>query len=234
MQVDSQTEEAGRSRLASYGAEIEREALKVETDTASGWVTSAWKRVDRCWRIGGTDVEMAVGKAEARTCGRSPSVGEALCPRCIAQRSGEFQKAGELPMARFPQLERSSSSKRKVRKTRVPCRNRYARPRCISRWTGIPVDGCWKANAALPYGDELAKRVVGQGEAVEGNLKGRSPLRLAGLQDPKPFHRFVHLHSAPRVSARRNDQALAAFFPGRHGHGSYRHVGIHGKAFRTG
>ncbi|TIS11526.1 MAG: ATP-dependent chaperone ClpB, partial [Mesorhizobium sp.] len=55
----------------------------------------------------------------------------------------------------------------------------------VSRWTGIPVDKMLQGerDKLLRMEDEIGKRVVGQGEAVQAVSKAVRRAR-AGLQDP--------------------------------------------------
>ncbi len=65
----------------------------------------------------------------------------------------------------------------------------------VSRWTGIPVDKMLEGEREklLAMEDELAKRVVGQGEAVQAVSKAVRRAR-AGLQDPnRPMGSFIFL-----------------------------------------
>ena len=65
----------------------------------------------------------------------------------------------------------------------------------ISRWTGIPVDRMLEGerDKLLRMEDELAKRVVGQGEAVQAVSRAVRRAR-AGLQDPnRPIGSFMFL-----------------------------------------
>ena len=65
----------------------------------------------------------------------------------------------------------------------------------ISRWTGIPVDKMLEGerDKLLRMEDEIAKRVVGQGEAVQAVSKAVRRAR-AGLQDPnRPIGSFIFL-----------------------------------------
>ncbi len=65
----------------------------------------------------------------------------------------------------------------------------------VSRWTGVPVDKMLEGerDKLLRMEDELAKRVVGQGEAVQAVSKAVRRAR-AGLQDPnRPIGSFMFL-----------------------------------------
>ena len=65
----------------------------------------------------------------------------------------------------------------------------------VSRWTGVPVDKMLEGerDKLLRMEDELAERVVGQGEAVQAVSKAVRRAR-AGLQDPnRPIGSFIFL-----------------------------------------
>jgi ATP-dependent Clp protease ATP-binding subunit ClpB len=65
----------------------------------------------------------------------------------------------------------------------------------VSRWTGIPVDRMLEGerDKLLRMEDEIGKRVVGQGEAVQAVSKAVRRAR-AGLQDPnRPMGSFIFL-----------------------------------------
>ena len=82
----------------------------------------------------------------------------------------------------------------------------------VSRWTGIPVDKMLEGERAklLRMEDELAKRVVGQREAVEAVSKAVRRAR-AGLQDPnRPIGSFIFL-GPTGVGKTELTKALAAF-----------------------
>src|SRR5690606_32704351 len=123
---------------------------------------------------------------------------EARNELAIAQRKGEFQRAGELAYGRIPELEKKlaeaesrqaelSSSGETVTSNEIAL--------VVSRWTGIPVDRMMEGEREklLRMEDELAKRVVGQGEAVQAVSKAVRRAR-AGLQDPhRPIGSFMFL-----------------------------------------
>jgi ATP-dependent Clp protease ATP-binding subunit ClpB len=65
----------------------------------------------------------------------------------------------------------------------------------VSRWTGIPVDRMLEGerDKLLRMEDEIGKRVIGQGEAVQAVSKAVRRAR-AGLQDPnRPMGSFIFL-----------------------------------------
>ena len=108
-------------------------------------------------------------------------------------------KAGELaygpntgPRAELPDAEASEGkgaawSRRSS--SPGPCRH------IVSRWTGIPVDKMLEGEREklLRMEDEIGRRVVGQGEAVQAVSKAVRRAR-AGLQDPnRPIGSFMFL-----------------------------------------
>src|SRR5690606_8671924 len=123
---------------------------------------------------------------------------EARNELAIAQRKGEFQKAGELAYGRIPELEKKlveaeagDGRDGMVQETVTP--DNIAQ--IVSRWTGIPVDKMLEGerDKLLRMEDEIGKRVVGQGEAVQAVSKAVRRAR-AGLQDPnRPIGSFLFL-----------------------------------------
>ena len=82
----------------------------------------------------------------------------------------------------------------------------------VSRWTGIPVDKMLEGerDKLLRMEDELGKRVVGQGEAVQAVSKAVRRAR-AGLQDPnRPIGSFMFL-GPTGVGKTELTKALASF-----------------------
>ncbi|MEL6437095.1 MAG: AAA family ATPase, partial [Pseudomonadota bacterium] len=117
-----------------------------------------------------------------------------------AQRTGEFQKAGELAYGTIPDLERKlaeaetagdSATGGLLEETVTPEHVAHI----VSRWTGIPTDKMLEGerDKLLRMEDELAKRVVGQGEAVQAVSRAVRRAR-AGLQDlNRPIGSFIFL-----------------------------------------
>ena len=73
----------------------------------------------------------------------------------------------------------------------------------VSRWTGIPVTRLQEAEASrlMRMEDELHASVVGQDEAIKAVSRAIRRSR-AGLKDPEPADRLVHLLRARRASGR--------------------------------
>ncbi|RYE61408.1 MAG: AAA family ATPase, partial [Oxalobacteraceae bacterium] len=176
MQVDSKPEELDELDRRIMQLKIEREALKKETDTASA---------DRLVRLE-TEVTSLEEQADALTArwqAEKQKLGlaadlkgkldEARNELATAQRKGEYQRAGELTYGVIPDLEKElaqaeaqdSSSNAMVQEVVNP----DAIAHVVSRWTGIPVDKMLEGerDKLLRMEDELAKSVVGQGDAVQ-------------------------------------------------------------------
>ncbi|MEN3388269.1 ATP-dependent chaperone ClpB [Brucella melitensis] len=218
MQVDSKPEELDEIDRRIMQLKIEREALKVETDAASK---------DRLQRIEKelSDLEEESAELTAKWQAEKQKLGlaadlkrqleEARNALAIAQRNGEFQKAGELAYGTIPQLEKqladAESQENKgslLEETVTP--DHVAQ--VISRWTGIPVDRMLEGEREklLRMEDEIGKRVVGQGEAVQAISKAVRRAR-AGLQDPnRPIGSFIFL-GPTGVGKTELTKALASF-----------------------
>ncbi|QCM12953.1 ATP-dependent chaperone ClpB [Agrobacterium tumefaciens] len=203
MQVDSKPEELDELDRRIIQLKIEREALKQETDQSS---------VDRLKKLEDeladteekADALTARWQAEKQKLGHAADLkkrlDEARNELAIAQRNGQFQRAGELTYGIIPGLEkelaaaeaRDSSGAASMVQEVVTADNIA---HVVSRWTGIPVDKMLEGQREklLRMEDELAKSVVGQGEAVQAVSRAVRRSR-AGLQDPnRPIGSFIFL-----------------------------------------
>ncbi|WP_378948385.1 ATP-dependent chaperone ClpB [Mesorhizobium sp. ANAO-SY3R2] len=201
MQIDSKPEALDEIDRRIMQLKIEREALKLETDDAS---RDRLERLEK--ELAGLEEESdrvtAQWMAEKEKLGLAADLKgkleEARNELAIAQRKGEFQKAGELAYGRIPELEKKlaeaealESRGTMVEETVTPDHIAHV----VSRWTGIPVDKMLEGEREklLRMEDELGVRVVGQGEAVQAVSKAVRRAR-AGLQDPnRPIGSFMFL-----------------------------------------
>ena len=203
MQVDSKPEELDELDRRIMQLKIEREALKKETDAASA---------DRLTRLDTelTSLEEEADALTARWQAEKQKLGlaadlkrqldEARNELAIAQRQGEFQRAGELAYGVIPKLEKElvdaeaqdgSGPGNMVQEVVTPDGIAHV----VSRWTGIPVDKMLEGEREklLRMEDDLARSVVGQGEAVQAVSRAVRRAR-AGLQDPnRPIGSFIFL-----------------------------------------
>ncbi len=203
MQVDSKPEELDELDRRIIQLKIEREALKQETDQSSA---DRLKKLED--ELADTeekaDALTARWQAEKQKLGHAADLkkrlDEARNELAIAQRNGQFQRAGELTYGIIPGLEkelaaaeaRDSSGAGSMVQEVVTADNIA---HVVSRWTGIPVDKMLEGQREklLRMEDELAKSVVGQGEAVQAVSKAVRRSR-AGLQDPnRPIGSFIFL-----------------------------------------
>ncbi|MBX3532634.1 MAG: AAA family ATPase, partial [Rhizobiaceae bacterium] len=218
MQVDSKPEALDEIDRRIMQLKIEREALKVEKDDAS---KDRLARLEK--DLAGLEEESseitAKWQSEKQKLGLAAELkgqlDELRNELAIAQRKGEFQKAGELAYGRIPELEKKlveaeaqDGKGSMVEETVTPDHVAHV----VSRWTGIPVDKMLEGQKEklLRMEDELAKRVVGQGEAVQAVSKAVRRAR-AGLQDPnRPIGSFMFL-GPTGVGKTELTKALAAF-----------------------
>ncbi|TIV69137.1 MAG: ATP-dependent chaperone ClpB, partial [Mesorhizobium sp.] len=133
----------------------------------------------------------------------------------IAQRKGEFQRAGELAYGKIPELEKKLKEA-EAQDGKAGMVEEVVTPdhvaHVVSRWTGIPVDKMLEGQREklLRMEDEIGKRVVGQGEAVQAVSKAVRRAR-AGLQDPnRPIGSFMFL-GPTGVGKTELTKALASF-----------------------
>jgi ATP-dependent Clp protease ATP-binding subunit ClpB len=202
MQVDSKPEELDTIDREIVRLKIEQEALKKESDPGS---KERLKRLE-------TELK-ALEKQSADLTSRWKSEKEKLSEAqrlkneldalraelANAQRKGDYQRAGELAYGRIPELEK----KLKANETAEAQRGAMVEEtvtadhiaQVVSRWTGVPVDRMLEGEKEklLRMEDELAKRVVGQAEAVHAVATAVRRAR-AGLQDPhRPIGSFMFL-----------------------------------------
>ncbi|WP_421577568.1 ATP-dependent chaperone ClpB [Shinella sp. M31] len=203
MQVDSKPEELDELDRRIIQLKIEREALKKETDRSSQ---------DRLEKL---EVDLAAIEEEAsaltarwqaeksklgRAADLKRQLDELRNELAIAQRKGEFQRAGELAYGIIPKLEKELEEAEGHEVGDVdPMVQEVVTPdniaHVVSRWTGIPVDKMLEGerDKLLRMEDELAKWVVGQGDAVQAVSRAVRRAR-AGLQDPnRPIGSFIFL-----------------------------------------
>jgi len=219
MQVDSKPEALDELDRRVMQLKIEREALKKETDTASK---------DRLVRLEKelADLEEQSNAltqrwmAEKEKLASANKIKEALDQARAdldkAQRQGDLARAGELAYGRIPELERQLKTADEKERAAGDMVEEAVTPdhiaQVVSRWTGIPVDRMLEGEREklLRMEDELAKRVVGQAEAVHAVATAVRRAR-AGLQDPnRPIGSFMFL-GPTGVGKTELTKALASF-----------------------
>ena len=219
MQVDSKPEELDSIDREVVRLKIEQEALKKEKDAGSK---------DRLKRL---EVELkelekqsaditARWKAEKEKLSEAQKLKNELdqlrAELANAQRKGDYQRAGELAYGRIPELEKklkaneATEAKRGAMVEETVTADHVAG--VVSRWTGVPVDRMLEGEKEklLRMEDALAKRVIGQQEAVRAVSTAVRRAR-AGLQDPhRPIGSFMFL-GPTGVGKTELTKALAAY-----------------------
>jgi ATP-dependent Clp protease ATP-binding subunit ClpB len=201
MQVDSKPEELDSIDREIVRRKIEQEALKKESDPGSK---------DRLKNIEAELVDLekksadltSRWKAEKEKLGSATELKKQLDDArnelASAQRKGEYQKAGELAYGRIPDLEKKLKAVEETEGRTAMVEETVTADhvaQVVSRWTGVPVDKMLEGEKEklLRMEDELAKRVVGQAEAVRAVSTAVRRAR-AGLQDPhRPIGSFMFL-----------------------------------------
>jgi ATP-dependent Clp protease ATP-binding subunit ClpB len=201
MQVDSKPEELDLLDREIVRLKIEQEALKKESDPGSK---------DRLQKLEGelADLEKKSADLTSRWKSEKEKLSDAQklkteldqlrAELAQAQRRGEYQRAGELAYGRIPDLEKKLKSIEAAEGKTAMVEETVTADhiaQVVSRWTGVPVDKMLEGEKEklLRMEDELAKRVVGQAEAVRAVSTAVRRAR-AGLQDPhRPIGSFMFL-----------------------------------------
>ena len=217
MQVDSKPEELDELDRRIMQLKIEQEALRKETDAAS-----RDRLVKLSTELGDlqekSDALTQRWKAEKDKVGAAQKLKEELETArnalAQAQRKGDYAEAGKLTYGVIPELERKLAETESGHT--VALVNEAVTPdnvaQIVSRWTGVPVDKMLEGerDKLLKMEGELAKRVVGQAEAVAAVSTAVRRAR-AGLQDPnRPIGSFMFL-GPTGVGKTELTKALASF-----------------------
>lgn len=199
MAVDSKPEELDTLDRKVLQLKIEKEALKKETDDNSKS------------RLADVEKELANLEEQARTLDAKwrqekqnlqhiteikDLLDKARSEAQIAERNGQYERAGELQYGIIPKLnaelaELEKSTKKTEQQTVQP----EDIAKVVSKWTGIPTDKMLSSEREklLHLENYLKKRVIGQDEAVEAvaNAVRRS---RSGISNPnQPIGSFLFL-----------------------------------------
>jgi ATP-dependent Clp protease ATP-binding subunit ClpB len=201
MQVDSKPEELDSMDREIIRLKIEQEALKKETDAGSKSRLQTLEKelADLEEKSAALTSRWSAEKNKLSNAQKLKSDLDGLrIELANAQRSGEYQRAGELAYGRIPELEKkladieAKEGSGEMMEEAVTA-NHIAQ--VVSRWTGVPVDKMLEGekDKLLRMEDMLGKRVVGQAEAVHAVATAVRRSR-AGLQDPnRPMGSFMFL-----------------------------------------
>ena len=200
MEVESKPEEIENLDRRIMQLQIEREALKKETDTASKDRLEALEA--ELANLEQQSSELTTRwMAEKDKISAESKIKEALDGARIeldqAQRGGDLAKAGELQYGTIPGLEKQladavAAAGNAMLREEVTSEDIAS---VVSRWTGIPVDKMLEGEREklLKMEEWLGARVIGQMDAVVAVSKAVRRSR-AGLQDPnRPLGSFLFL-----------------------------------------
>jgi ATP-dependent Clp protease ATP-binding subunit ClpB len=200
MQVDSKPEELDEIDRRIMQLQIEREALKKESDAAS---KDRLQKLEK--ELAEQEEKSAIitrnWQAEKEKLAAASKLKEELEKARLhleqAQQRGDFAKAGELAYSTIPELEKKLKVAEEADSTSMleEAVTEAHVAQVVSRWTGIPVDRMLEGEREklLQMEVELGKRVVGQAEAVDAVSTAVRRAR-AGLQDPnRPIGSFMFL-----------------------------------------
>jgi ATP-dependent Clp protease ATP-binding subunit ClpB len=201
MQIDSKPEELDNLDREIVRLKIEQEALKKERDSGS---KERLKRLEK-------DLAQLEEKARALTAqwkaekaklnsaaDLQKELDKAKNDLADAIRRGDYQRAGELQYSVIPEVERKLKATESTGKSAIVASEAVTADnvaQVVSRWTGIPVDRMLEGEREklLRMEEQIAKRVVGQAEAVKAVSTAVRRAR-AGLQDPnRPIGSFMFL-----------------------------------------
>jgi ATP-dependent Clp protease ATP-binding subunit ClpB len=202
MEIDSMPAELDEVERRIMQLEIEREALKKETDKASG------ERLQKLEKEL-ADLKEQKSSLTARWQQEKESIQAARKLREEleqirldierAQRAGDYAKASELQYGRLPELE----ARLREAEARLSAGPHMLKEEVdeediaevVSRWTGVPVSRLMEGEIQklLKMEERLHQRVVGQDEAISAVANAIRRAR-AGLQDPnRPLGTFIFL-----------------------------------------
>ncbi len=219
MQVDSKPEALDELDRRLMQLKIEREALKKEKDTASkDRLAKLEKEIANLQEK--ANALAGAWQAEKEKLAAAGKLREQLDAARIeleqAQRKGDLAKAGELAYGVIPDLEAKLKQTEEEESKGGAMAQEVVTPdliaQIVSRWTGIPVDKMLEGEREklLQMETQIAKRVVGQQEAVEAVSTAVRRSR-AGLQDPnRPIGSFMFL-GPTGVGKTELSRALAEF-----------------------
>src|SRR4051812_33199608 len=222
IEIDSMPQEIDEVERRIMQLEIERTALQKEKDPSAIERREEIERelAERRERSQAMKAQWQQEKEMLGGVGKiKQEVEQARIEAEQATRKGDLAKAAEITYGLIPQLER------KMKETEGKLASAEGRPKylkeevtaediaeVVARWTGIPVTRMLESERErlTKLDKELAKRVIGQAEAVEAvaNAVRRS---RAGLQDPnRPIGSFIFL-GPTGVGKTETARALAEF-----------------------
>jgi ATP-dependent Clp protease ATP-binding subunit ClpB len=205
MEIDSMPVELDEVGRRIMQLEIEREALRKETDKASqerlarlekelADLKEEQTRLQSHWQQEKDAISVSSGMKEQLEAARRQ--------KQDAERAGDFAKASELQYGRIPELERKIREQedklQQLQQTHRMLKEEVDEEdiaEVVAKWTNIPVSRLMEGEVQklIHMEERLHARLVGQDEAVRAVANAIRRAR-AGLQDPnRPLGSFIFL-----------------------------------------
>jgi ATP-dependent Clp protease ATP-binding subunit ClpB len=193
MALTRETDRASKDRLDNLREEL------AELEEQSAVLTTRWQNErDKIAAEGDVKAQLDAARVELEQ----------------AQRSSDYEKAGQLTYGRIPELEKQlaeagGQAENALLREEVTAEDIAA---VVAKWTGIPVDRMLEGEREklLKMEETLGQRVIGQTDAVAAVSKAVRRAR-AGLQDPhRPLGSFLFL-GPTGVGKTELTKALAGF-----------------------
>src|SRR5678816_3267340 len=205
MEIDSMPAELDEVRRRIMQLEIEREALRKETDGASKDRLSRLERELADLKEEQTRLQTQWQYEKDTLQGTSDlkqQLEDARTELELAQRVGDYAKASELQYGRIPELEKriaagdaASDGQPKTSRMLKEQVDEEDIAEVVAKWTNIPVSRLMEGEIQklIHMEERLHERVVGQDEAITAVANAIRRAR-AGLQDPnRPLGSFIFL-----------------------------------------
>ncbi len=222
IEIDSLPQEIDEVERRLVQLEIERQALLKEKDKAARERLAAVEQEisEQRERSAGMKAQWQAEKDSINEIQQIKAELEDLRAEVDqATRTGDLQRAAELRYGRAPELERKLAEQQ-ARLAEIQAEESYLKEEVdsediadiVSRWTGIPVSRMMESERErlTHLEKELARRVVGQGQAVTAVADAVRRSR-AGLGDPnRPTGSFIFL-GPTGVGKTETARALADF-----------------------
>ena len=205
LEIDSMPTELDRARRRQRQLEIEREALKKETDKASKKRLEAVQKEIADLSEQASQLELRWQK-EKDAISRIRELQEEIDRLKIeaerAERGGDFERVAVLRYAELPKRE-EAMKKEKGKLDKIAKDDRILKEEVteediaavVARWTGVPVEKMLQADLArlAKMEEDLKKRMVGQEDALRAVSSAIRRSR-AGISDPnRPIGSFIFM-----------------------------------------